>query len=61
VVKRDEDWRIGSFDRELKLASFSEVNVFPATSMVVFDGGLIVQDDTGSIIIADPAEFNQIR
>ena len=58
AVVRDGGWKIGIFDRSLKLESVSSVEVFPATDIVVNGSGVLVQNPAGNIVIISEEDFS---
>ncbi len=57
VVKDGSEWKIGIFDKALKLTGLSDAEVFAATDIVVRKDSVIAQNPAGSIIRIGNEEF----
>ncbi|MDC7226689.1 MAG: P83/100 family protein [Spirochaetales bacterium] len=57
VVKND-GWKIGVFDNDLTLQSISDVEVFPATDIVISGRDIIAQNKSGRIIKIGEEDFS---
>ena len=58
VIKDEGSWKIGIFDKNLKLKSVAAAAVFPATDIVVSKGDVIVQNPSGRIIKISEEDFS---